>query len=162
MRHQLFYVGRTVVRRWWVQLTALLVVFVLLWGAPDSPRAAPSLISPPLYSASMSSGISNEGWQLPSCGSFDTAPYHTVPGVEITFSVSKASMLDLSFAGLGRNSSSGSIYSAFFVDGQKINTAFGHEQLGGHRQGDVGGQWVWHSLANTIALSVGVGRIPSR
>lgn len=94
---------------------------------------------------------------MPICNSFNSATFYTVPGLTRTFTTSGDSLLELSFAGLGRNSNDyGSIYSAFFVDGQEINTGFGHEQLGGCRNsGETDGDWTWCNMSNRATKSVG-------
>lgn len=138
-------------------LTLLLVLGILSYVSIGEATSRPEA-STSLYMADMTRGDSDAGWRVPSCGSFETAPYHTVPGLSLSFSVDRDSVLDLNFAGLGRNSTNyGAVYSSFFVDGQKLVNAFGHEQLGGRRQGTANGMWIWHSLANVAAVDVGPG-----
>lgn len=139
-----------------------LMVVVYNAQATEGSRssAASSNAHLPVYTASQSGGDSNVGWQVPACGSFNTAPYYTIPGLQTTFTTAGSSQLELSFAGIGRNSENlGSIYAAFFVDGQKINTAFGHEQLGGCRNDEASSSdWTWCDMSNVAAETVGAGQ----
>ncbi len=141
----------------------LFLLLLLSLGIPWLARAnapySPQAVTHQFYALNMSSGESGAGWRVTTCGSdFDTAPYHAVPGLRQTFTVDRESTVELNFAGLGRNSKDyGAIYVAFFVDGEVIQNAFGHEQLGGRRQGQANNNIIWHSLANMATVTVAAG-----
>ena len=145
-------------------IAAMLLIIISLFfvyqaraSALNTATSATSSTTLSIYTESMTSGEVGKGWQVPSCaGTFDTAKYYTVPGLKKTFTTDSSSVLEINFSGLGRNSKNyGGIYSAIFVDGQKLTNTFGHEQLGGCRNdGSSSRDWTWCNVANIGAKSV--------